>query len=215
MKPVLLFATILSGAALAQEFPATNGHSENNQFVMTYGPPRPGPVVVGAPYSAEQIQEYNGNRSVIGRFARDGNGRFRAERAYKFGPGWLTTIYDPVAGAAYLLDDEAKIAHRMALPPYDPATARAPYVRPTDESLGEQVVDGLRLTGHRRSGALTMEVWRSEELQLEVITRSSNGYSGRLDKLSRAEPDPALFRPPSGYRVVDQSAPFTVTFRGR
>ncbi len=204
---------ILAGAAFAQEFPSSNAHSGQGGATATYGPPRPGPVVTDAPYSAEQIQEYNGKSNVIGRFARDPQGRTRFERAYKFPPVWLTTIYDPVAGVAYLLDEDAKVAHRMAMPPYDPATVRPPIGRPNDEMLGEQVVNGLRLTGRRMNGPLTIEIWRSEELQLDVTTRSSNGYSGRLEKLSRGEPDPTLFRPPADYRVVDEAAPFPMTIR--
>lgn len=212
MKRILALA-FLSGAALAQEFPSTSLSSAVNEVSATYGPPRPAPLIAGAPYSAEQIQEYNGNRTVIGRFARDSQGRSRAERAYKFPPVWLTAIYDPVAGAAYLLDDVAKVAHRMALLPYSPAAAPPALTGPNDESLGEQVVDGIRLTGRRRNGPLTIEIWRSEDLQLDVLTKSSNGYSGRLEKLSRAEPDPALFRPPADYRIVDEPAPFSMTIK--
>ena len=212
MKSVFALA-ILSGAALAQEFPSTNLHVGADEVTATYGPPRPGPVVAGAPYSAEQVQEYNGKATVIGRFARDSQGRTRAERAYKPAPYWLATIYDPVAGVAYLVDDTAGIAHRMPLPPYDPATARPPISSRNEENLGEQVVEGLRLTGRRLNGPLTIEIWRSDELQVDVTTRSSNGYSGRLEKLTRVEPDPALFRPPAGHRVVDEPAPFTMTIR--
>jgi hypothetical protein len=214
MERAIALAVFLTGAALAQSFHATNVRVGRAETTATYGPPLPAPVFTGAPYSTEQILEYNGDRNVIARFARDSQGRTRAERALKIGPYWLTTIADPVAGIAYLLDDTAKVAHRMALPPYDPATARPSIAGPNEENLGEQVVDGLRLSGRRvNGGALIIEIWRSEDLQLEVITRSSNGYSGRLEKLSRAEPDPALFRPPADYRVVDEAAPFTMTFR--
>src|SRR3954454_1114923 len=132
MKSILVLA-ILSGAALAQEFPSTNMRSGADEVSAIFGPPRPEPVITGAPFSAEQIQEYNGDRNVIGRFARDGQGRTRAERAFKFPAMWRTTIYDPVAAVAYLLEDAAKVAHRMALPPYDPAAARPAITGPNDE----------------------------------------------------------------------------------
>ena len=213
----LALAVFLSGASLAQEFPSNSLHVGTNEVTATYGPPRPGPVVTGAPYSAEQVQEYKRpdgtvTRNAIGRFARDSQGRVRKEVAYKPAPYWLTTIYDPVAGVAYLLDDTAKIAHRMALPPYDPATAR-PVAGPNDESLGTQVFDGLKLTGRRLNGRLTIELWDSEELQINVRTHSSNGYSGWLENLTRTEPDPSRFRPPAGYTVVDEVAPFPMTIR--
>jgi hypothetical protein len=145
----LALAVLLSGASLAQEFPSNSLHAGPTEVTATYGPPRPGPVVTGAPYSAEQIQEYSRpgaapTRNVIGRLARDTPGRTRKEIAYKAAPYWLTTIYDPVAGVAYLLDDTAKIAHRMALPPYDPATASPPIAGPNDESLGTQRASGRK-----------------------------------------------------------------------
>ena len=66
-----------------------------------------------------------------------------------------------MAGFAYLLDEDAKLAHRMKLPPGPPAPREEP------------------------NGGVT----------------------------SRADPDPALFRSPADYRVVDESAPFEVTIK--
>ena len=106
------------------------------------------------------------------------------ERAYKPAPIWLTEIFDPVAGVAYLLDDQKKVAHRMPLPPAAASTASQPAPN------------------------LTIETWESPELKLTLVTKSSNGYTGRLTNLSRNLPDSALFRPPSDYKVVDESAPF-------
>jgi len=210
-------------AAQAQEFPSTQIHVGQDGVSGIYGPPRPGPVIAGAPYSAEQVQEYarkmpdgttSNTRNVIGRFARDAQGRTRAERAYKVGPYWSTEIYDPVAGVAYLIDDQAKVAHRMALRPYTPADARPAYSGQNDEDLGTQVVDGLSLKGRRVNGrALTIELWDSEELQVNVVTRSSNGYTTRMENLTRTAPDPARFRPPDGYTVLDEPAPFSMLVR--
>jgi hypothetical protein len=50
-------------------------------------------------------------------------------------------------------------------------------------------------------------------LKIDLLVRSSNGYSSRMINLSRSEPDPALFRPPADYRVVDESVPFPMTIR--
>jgi hypothetical protein len=213
-----LAVLLLSGVSLAQEFPANSLQVGTNEVTASYGPPRPGPLVTGAPYSAEQVQEYKRpdgttTRNLIGRFARDSQGRVRKEVAYKPAPYWLTTIYDPVAGVAYLLDDTAKIAHRMALPPYDHATARQPLAGPNEESLGTQLVDGLKLNGRRVSGRLTIELWDSEELQINVRTHSNNGYSGWLENLTRTEPDSSRLRPPAAYAVVDEAGPFPMTIR--
>jgi hypothetical protein len=151
MTQFLLFATILSGAAIAQEFPASGMRVSDGGVTATFGPPRPGPLVTGAPYSAEQ-QLPNGG--VVARYARDSQGRVRTEKAHKV--KLLTTaIFDPVAGCAYLLDEDSKIAHRMKLPAAGPSA-------PSEDNLEIGVVRGFRMA-----------------------------------RLSRAEPDPSLFRPPS------------------
>ena len=53
-----------------------------DRVTFVYSPPRPAPVVTGAPYSAEQLQEYTppgpataGESGIVGRFARDSQGR--------------------------------------------------------------------------------------------------------------------------------------------
>jgi hypothetical protein len=193
-----------------------------------FGAPRPAPVVTGAPYSADQVQEYtppdgasNARSNVIGHFARDAQGRTRMERAYKPAPIWLTEIYDPVAGVAWLLDDQKKVAHRMTLPPAVAMAAPVPP-RATIENLGGRAIEGVPAEGTRTTFApprnagrpgLTVESWESPDLQVTMLTRSSNGYSTRLTNLSRSEPDAALFRPPAGYQVVDEKDPFPMTIQ--
>ncbi len=142
------------------------------------------------------------------------------ERAYKPAPIWLTEIFDPVAGVAYILEDQKKIAHRMPLPAAPAATAPPANPRATIERLDSQSIEGVIAEGTRtvfgsppntgRPG-LTVETWDSPELKLTLLTRSSNGYSSRLTNLSRTEPDAALFRPPLGYAVVDEKGPFPLT----
>jgi hypothetical protein len=139
------------------------------------------------------------------------------ERAYKPAPVWLTEIFDPVAGVAYLLDDQKRVAHRMPLPPAPATTASPANPNATIEKLDSQTIEGVLAEGKRTvfgspagSGRanLTIESWESPELKLTLLTKSSNGYTGRLTNLSRKQPDSALFRPPSDYSVVDESAPF-------
>jgi hypothetical protein len=173
-------------------------------------------VVTGAPYYAEQLQEYTEpgktkveRSNIIARFARDGKGRTWSTWAMKAGPFWKTEIYDPVAGVAMLLDDDAKVAHRMRV---QPMTAEPEP--PRGETLGLRVVDGIPAEGLRRaSGPLSIETWTSPELRLELLLRSSNGYVHRIVNLTRSEPDPAMFGPPAGYRVVDESGSFSVSVR--
>jgi hypothetical protein len=144
------------------------------------------------------------------------------ERAYKPAPIWLTEIFDPVAGVAYLLDDQKKVAHRMLLPPA-PATVAPPATpRATIEKLDSQTIEGVLVEGTRTvfgspaaSGPpnLTIERWEATELKLTLLTKSSNGYTTRLTSLNRNEPDSALFRPPSDYSVVDERAPFPMAIQ--
>lgn len=142
------------------------------------------------------------------------------ERAYKPAPIWLTEIFDPVAGVAYLLDDQKKIAHRMSLPPAKAPTA-IPVADPrmTIATLGSQLIEGVAADGTRKelrgpggSGpvVMTVETWESPELKLTLLLKSSNGYTSRLTNLSRSEPDPSLFQPPTGYTVVDDLGPFQI-----
>jgi hypothetical protein len=232
MKTVwIILILILVIAAPAQQFSTSSWNVKNSEVTFVVGAPRPAPVVTASPYSADEVQEYispdgtsSPRSSVIGHFARDAAGRSRMERAYKPAPIWLTEIFDPVTGVAYLLDEQKKVAHRMPLPP---AAATATYPansRATVEKLESQTIEGVIADGKRTvfgspagSGRpnLTIESWESPELKLTVLTKSSNGYTGRLTKLSRNLPDSALFRPPSDYTVVDESAPFPMEVQFR
>ena len=70
-------------------------------------------------------------RNLIGRFAPDWQGGSRSEYTMKPAPVWLMETVDPVAGCAYLPDEQKNIAHRMPAPrngarlPH-PALFRAP-----------------------------------------------------------------------------------------
>jgi hypothetical protein len=217
----------LVAIAPAQQFASSSWNVKAGEVTAVFGPPRPAPILTGAPYSADEVQDCtppDGNSSprsnIIGHFARDAQGRTRIERAYKPAPIWLTEIFDPVAGVAFILDDQNRIAHRMSLPP--PAAATAPPANPraTIERLDNQSIEGFMAEGTRTEfggpldtgrPALTLETWESPELKLTLLTRSSNGYISRLTNLSRTEPDAALFRPSSGYTVVDEKNPFPLT----
>ena len=87
--------------------------------------------IVGAPSSATEVSEtakvlMDGTRNVStggGRkLYRDSQGRTRIERisptpGFESPPELVTVdITDPVAGYAYILDTNGKVAHRMKLP---------------------------------------------------------------------------------------------------
>jgi len=184
-------------------------------------PQQPTPTVTGAPYSADQVQEYtraleNGksttSTNVIGHFFRDSQGRTRTESALKSAPTWRIEILDPLAGVAYVLDEKNKVAHRTRTQATSPGRNAPPQM--TIEYLGTQVIEGVLVEGTRmsrtvpprdgRPSTFTIETWDSVELKLNMLTKSSNGYTSKLVNLRRADPDPALFRPPADYTVVDQ-----------
>ncbi len=61
----------------------------------------------------------------------------------------------------------------------------------------------------------TSEHWESPQLQISVYSQSTSPQGTvttiTLKDLSVAEPDPSLLQVPPGYRVVDETGPFTVT----
>ena len=86
------------------------------------------------------------------------------------------------------------------------------------DDLGTQVIDGLAVQGKRitrtipaaqagseRDIEVVTETWTSPELQMVVMSKTSDPRFGdsiyKLTNISRAEPDPALFTVPSDYQV--------------
>ena len=97
------------------------------------------------------------------------------------------------------------------------------------EELGTQNIEGVDAEGSRTittipAGAIgnerpieiTYEKWYSRELQLVVMSKHNDPRFGeqtyRLTNIVRSEPDPSLFSPPHGYRLVTEpSGTFTYT----
>jgi hypothetical protein len=160
-------------------------------------------VVTGAPYSADRVQQHTGSTEtyVIGHFFRDSEGRTRAETELITG-GWNSEIFDPNAGVAYVLDDAKKVAYRRRTHVTAPSMSAPPHE--TIENLGTKVIEGVLAEGTRRTSDLIIDTWDSVELKVNMLTKSSNGYTSKLVNLRRIDPDPALFRPPGDYTVVDQ-----------
>jgi hypothetical protein len=88
------------------------------------------------------------------------------------------------------------------------------------ESLGTQVMEGVRVEGTRtlttipaqqigneRPIEIVSEKWYSPELQVQVMTRHSDPRFGettyKLVNINRAEPDASLFQVPSNYKIVE------------
>jgi hypothetical protein len=98
------------------------------------------------------------------------------------------------------------------------------------ESLGSQMIEGVeaegtRIThtipagsmGNERPIEATYERWYSKELQLDVLIKSVDPRSGestqQMTKISRGEPDPALFEIPPDY-TVQEFAPNLAVMNG-
>jgi hypothetical protein len=149
-------------------------------------------------------------------------------------------ICDPVAGYNYYLDTVNRIAYRMALPresvlilqalpkeTYTAVITKEKNVTRTNEPLGTKMLEGIEVQGVRitttyDAGAVgndrpitaTTEFWRSFDLDITVLSKTSDPRTGDFTNavinISRTEPNPALFQIPPGYKVVDeQTVPFT------
>ena len=102
------------------------------------------------------------------------------------------------------------------------------------EDLGEQSYEGISAHGTRTvttipAGAIgnerpieiTYEKWFSDELQMVVYSKQSDPRTGehtyRLTNINRNEPDPSLFKVPTGFKVVSggQGGVYTVNQAGQ
>lgn len=172
---------------------------------------------------------------------RDSQGRARSERPVMMNPNRempspaVIEICDPVEGAVYVLDEQAQVAHRVKMNVVNarPGAGGPPFRnQPDTEALGTQVMEGVVVEGYRHTStipegkagndrpiAMTTEAWYSNDLKLVVLSITNDPRYGTnktmVTNISRAEPDPALFRVPPGYTVVDETAPFTIKFSGK
>ena len=95
------------------------------------------------------------------------------------------------------------------------------------ESLGTQVIEGVTAEGTRSTTTLaigsvgndreivvTHERWFSKQLQIEVLSKTSDPRLGvtvtKLTEVKLTEPDPTLFMPPADYTATEVPGP-TVT----
>jgi hypothetical protein len=100
-------------------------------------------------------------------------------------------------------------------------TTRADAVE--SESLGTQIMEGLTVEGKRTTTTVPInaegndqpikivrESWFSPDLKTTVLSKNNDPRVGentfRLIDVNLSEPDPALFRPPADYKIVDDSS---------
>ncbi len=179
------------------------------------------------------------SKSMVREF-RDSLGRMREEHSGEgFGSLTIVEILDPVAGLDWVLDPENRVAHRMVvqfksraalqrLRPCDPGGPPTTRTMPdgnvtTGQSLGSQTMQGVEVCGRRTTitrkdgtPGITAENWfSSEDIGGVMLIKLSDAQGGRtitqLVNLRFSEPDPGLFVPPSNFRVIDETATFTIT----
>jgi hypothetical protein len=100
------------------------------------------------------------------------------------------------------------------------------------EQLGVQNIEGIDAEGTRTvttipAGAIgnerpieiTYEKWYSNDLQLVVMSKHNDPRFGeqtyRLTNIVRSEPDPSLFTPPQGYKLITEPVSRTYTINAR
>ena len=170
-------------------------------------------------------------RITTASIVRDSQGRTRTERSLEAIGALSATgratptvvIFDPVAGMSFVLNFSNKTVRQEAIhtPPGGPeGRLRQPNlaVASKTEDLGTQIVQGVSAQGKRvtrtipagqdgneRAIDIVTETWYSPELQVVVMSKSSDPRYGetsyQLTNISRAEPDPALFTVPSDYTI--------------
>jgi hypothetical protein len=97
------------------------------------------------------------------------------------------------------------------------STNKRVKARLVSENLGQKEINGLTAYGMRWTMTplesvgpsdlpeTTTELWKSKELDLDLVKVTSGPKYGsereELSDLQRGDPDPALFKPPQGYKV--------------
>jgi hypothetical protein len=223
MQLVLGSALVLTaGTARAQgpgggHRPPFDGPMELMGFEGMHG----GKVVKGAPFSATSTSTttqtlQNGtsiNRTANGAVYRDSEGRSRREVSFTGvgplaatgGTHKMVSVFDPVAGAHYMLNPDKKVAHKMTLPANgaagnaDKAQAFQQKMQARQqqeeasgalkiESLGTQMVNGVNAEGTRTTHTIAAgEIGNSAPIQVV----SERWYSPDLQtvvKSTRTDP---------------------------
>jgi hypothetical protein len=202
--------------------------------------------VPNAPFTATvQIVSHNklpdGTEHVVkteNQIARSSSGRIRNERRQLVPATWPNQprllsahIYDPTSRINIYTDTATRIARQTVLPQPPPAPAtQAPPAQQrsnpaiTETSLGEQSLDGVQLTGIRktrvippeRSGTgdavtITDDYWYSPALSLYLIIKHNDPRTGEqlvaVTHIALGEPDATLMRVPDDYKIVDETPP--------
>jgi len=149
----------------------------------------------------------------------------------------LVEILDPVAGYRMLLDTVAHVAYRVpwqANPrhyqPGEGGQSIGTFTAPngtisTNEYLGRKLISGITAVGHRstqtsppgsymrndKTVVQISETWGDPQTGIQLVSKDTgpNGDTTRSIPDYTTNPDPALFKIPEGYKIVDETGPFT------
>jgi hypothetical protein len=132
---------------------------------------------------------------------------------------WVQNAPNQVKTASFFkLPAQGLHQEALALQQKSASESSRPQPVVTVEDLGTETIEGIEVTGKRtttivpagRSGnsapiTKVHEVWTSPNLQLVIKQHWSDPRSGErtveLENIARANPDPALFRAPTGFEV--------------
>lgn len=143
-------------------------------------------------------------------------------------------VLDPMAAVAHRVKVNVKltrISGTQRHPPSGPPNtiSNADGSTFTAENLGSKVLAGLTVWGTRTTmrypaGSImgndrpvesVNEAWNAPQLGTSVVSTNSDPRIGdsttELRDIVVGEPDPALLRPPVGYKIVEESGPFVLT----
>lgn len=153
--------------------------------------------VAAKPFSGKFEEKRKGKLQVSGVMARDQAGRVFQKFHVPGLLGWrqvqMFAISDPVSGHLFSGDPRSNVCTRSPMGfASHPATASGPVDRE------RKTIEGLSCYRLATAG---LEVWISEDLNQVVLERSAD-YDWRLYDVVAGDPDPALFVPPAGFRIV-------------
>lgn len=147
-------------------------------------------------------------------------------------------INDPVANVHYMLDPDKKEAHQMSGRGHKGGMHGGPegvairagsrgeepdQANVTTTSLGTKSIDGVSANGtlvtrtipagaigNQKPIVITTERWYSPDLQIVVMTKTSDPRMGefvrQLTNIQRTEPDASLFQVPADYTIAQGPA---------
>ena len=141
-------------------------------------------------------------------------------------------VLDPVNRVAHRF-----IPRRVGSAPAPARGARAPSASPRfqvpargtkvqTELLGVRMISGVTATGERRIQTnpeeaqpfmppeYVFETWTHEQTGVVLLRKTSGSRMGEqmttVEDFRVGEPDPGLFRPPSDYKIQDETGPFSI-----